>query len=130
MKQRITHPDLPSPSAGISAAVLCDGWLHVSGQGPLDMRDRSIIRGTIEEETQRTLENIAAIISEAGGTITDVVKCTCYLSDIANFPGFDKTYRSFFNGEVPPARTTTQAGLLNGILVEIDAIARIRGTEK
>jgi len=126
MKTRILHPaSLRPPSPHISAGVLCDGFLFVSGQGPLDMSDRRIVPGTIEEETLRTLENIDAIVSAAGGSRKDVVKCTCYIADLSLFPGFDRTYREFFSSDLPPARTTSQAGLLGGILVEIDAIARI-----
>ena len=66
------------------------------------------------------------ILREAGGDFSDVVKCTCYLSDLADFEGFNRTYQEFFTFEVPPARTTVAAPLLAGIKVEIDAVARIR----
>jgi 2-iminobutanoate/2-iminopropanoate deaminase len=125
-KKRINHPSITSPSVHVSAGVLFGDWIHVSGQGPLDMAERRIVPGTIEEETLRTLQNIESILGEAGAARGDVVKCTCYLSDLSFFPGFDQTYREFFQSPLPPARTTVQAGLLGGIKIEIDAIARVQ----
>ena len=124
-KKRVNHPAVTSPSVHVSAGVLVDDWLHVSGQGPLDMAERRIVPGTIEEETLRTLQNIESILGAAGAAREDVVKCTCYLSDLSLFPGFDQTYREFFQSAIPPTRTTLQAGLLGGIKVEIDAVARV-----
>ena len=125
MKERISHPKSPNLLSHISGAVLCDGWLYISGQGPLDMSTRSVVAGDIQSETQLTLENIQAILEKAGGKLEDVVKCTCYLSNLEHFPGFDETYKKFFASNIPPARTTSQAALLKGIKVEIDAVARL-----
>ena len=121
----IRHPDarfdLP-----LSSGVLVDGWLFVSGQGPLDLRTGAVLSGTIEEETERTIDHIEAILREAGGSLADVVKCTCYLADLQDYAGFNAAYGKRFKG-VRPARTTVQAVLLRGIKVEIDAVARIGG---
>lgn len=125
MKKRLKNPDYPVLTPHISGAVAFDdGWVFVSGQGPIDMKTKSVVRGSIEEETRRTLENIDAMLKEAGCTREDVVKCTCFLSDLEEFPGFNKVYQEFYTQEIPPARTTVQAALLQGIKVEIDAIAR------
>jgi len=124
MKKRIRHPDYPKITPHISGAVLLDnGWVFVSGQGPLDMATGAVCKGSIEEETLLTLKNIEAILRAAGCEPCNVVKCTCYLADLADFSGFNRTYQEFFTQDVPPARTTVQAELLNGILVEIDAVA-------
>lgn len=88
------------------------------------MVTKAVVPGTIEEETQLTLQIIDEILVAAGCTREDVVRCTCYLADLADFPEFNSTYAAFFASEVPPARATVQAQLLNGIKVEIDAIAR------
>ena len=124
MKSRITHPELSQPSSFVSSAVACDGWLTISGQGPLSMATKAVVSGTIEEETLLTLKNLEQILLAAGCSRNDVVRCTCYIADLADFAGFNTTYADFFKAEVPPARTTVQTGLLNGIKVEIDAIAR------
>jgi len=122
--KRINHPEA-APSPHISAAILSNGWIHVSGQGPLDMKTRTPIRGSIEEETRRTLANISTILNQVGGAKHHIVKCTCYLTSLADFDGFNAAYRDYFTLDVPPARTTLQAALLDGIKVEIDAIARL-----
>ncbi|HWR51158.1 MAG TPA: Rid family hydrolase, partial [Bryobacteraceae bacterium] len=103
--------------------VLVDGWLYVSGQGPLDMRTGEVLAGTIEQETRLTMEHVGKVLAAAGCTFDDVVKCTCHLADLNEFERFDSVYAGFFPG-VKPARTTVQS-VLSGIKVEIDAIARV-----
>ncbi len=123
-RQEIKHPHRKSYTGGYADAVVSDGWVCVSGQGPLDLATGQVVHGTIEEETTRTLENVVAILAKAGCTKEDVVRCRCFLADIADFERFDKAYSEFFNG-TRPARTTVQAGLGLGIKVEIDSDARI-----
>ena len=124
-KREVKHPDrqggAPSP---YSSGLIMDGWLYVSGQGPVDIRKMEVVRGTIEEETRLTLENIDKILKAAGCPRENVIKCTCHLADIKDFDSFNKPYMEFFQG-VRPARTTVQSALWNGIKVEIDAIARM-----
>lgn len=124
MKKRHSNPKSPKPSPHISGAVESDGWVFTSGQGPLDPATRQVVRGTIEEETLLTLQNIEALLHQAGCSRHDVVKCTCHLGNLEDFSGFDATYRAFFESDIPPARTTVASTLLQGIKIEIDAIAR------
>ncbi len=123
MKVEIKHPEKRAHTGSYSAGVLIDGWLYVSGQGPLDMKTGEILSGPIEDETRLTMEHIGKVLAEAGCSFDDVVKCTCHLADIQDFGRFDGVYASFFPG-VKPARTTVQS-VLGGIKVEIDAIARV-----
>jgi len=123
-KTEIKHPDKKVSTGAYSAGVLIDGWLYISGQGPLDMATGQVRHGTIEEETRLTLEHIGKILQEAGCGYDDVVKCTCHLADIADFGRFNAVYAEFFPG-VRPARTTVQS-VLPGGKVEIDAIARVK----
>lgn len=123
-KTEIHHPDKKVSTGAYSAGVVMDGWLYVSGQGPIDFTTGKIVAGTIEEETRVVLSHIAKILQAAGCSFDDVVKCTCHLSDIGNFDAFNRTYAEFFSG-VRPARTTVQSVLWGGIKVEIDAIARL-----
>ena len=124
-KMEIRHPDKKVSTGAYSAGVACDGWLYVSGQGPLDMQTGEVVSGTIEEETRLTMSHIGAILQNAGCTFDDVVKCTCHLADIRDFDRFNTTYAEFFTS-VRPARTTVQSVLGGGIKVEIDAIARLK----
>jgi 2-iminobutanoate/2-iminopropanoate deaminase len=123
-KTAIKHPDRAASTGAYTDGVLMDGWLFISGQGPLDLKTGAIVRGTIEEETRITLSHIGKILETAGCTFDDVVKCTCHLSRIEDFDAFNRAYAGFFQG-VRPARTTVQSVLFDGIKVEIDAIARV-----
>jgi 2-iminobutanoate/2-iminopropanoate deaminase len=121
-KREILHPDKKVSTGAYSAGLLVDGWLYISGQGPLDFETGEVLHGSIEEETKTTLSHIDKILRAAGCTSQDVVKCTCHLADIKNFDGFNAVYAEYFQG-VRPARTTVQSVLWGGIKIEIDAIA-------
>jgi 2-iminobutanoate/2-iminopropanoate deaminase len=124
MKKMITHPDKKVNAAPYSAGVLVDGWLYISGQGPLNLETGEVVVGTIEEETFLTLCHIKKIVEAAQGRLDDIVKCTVHLRDINDFDRYNAVYKSFFLG-VKPARTTVQSVLSGRIQIEIDAIARI-----
>ena len=123
-KLEIKHPDKTVSTGAYSAAVAVDGWLYISGQGPLDLATGEVVEGPIEEQTRLTLEHIGKILAAAGCTFDNVVKCTCHLRDINDFDAFNRVYAEFFRG-VRPARTTVQSVLWGGA-VEIDVIARLR----
>ena len=124
-KIEIKHPDKSVSTGAYSAGILIDGWLYVSGQGPLDLSTGEVIHGTIEEETRLTLSHVKKIVEEAGGSIDDIVKCTVHLSDINDFEKYNAVYASFFPG-IKPARTTVQSVLSDGIKIEIDAVAKLK----
>ena len=124
-KTEIKHPDKSITTGAYSAAVLMDGWLFISGQGPVDLATGEVMHASIEEETLHTLSHVKKIVEAAGGTIHDIVKCTVHLANIDDFEKYNKTYASFFSG-ILPARTTVQSVLCDGIKIEIDAIARIK----
>lgn len=123
-KIEIKHPDKLVSTGAYSAGILIDGWLFISGQGPLDSATGKVVKGTIEKETSLALSHIKKITEAAGGTLESIVKCTVHLNDINDFDKFDSTYASFFTS-VKPARTTVQSVLSDGIKIEVDAIARI-----
>lgn len=125
-KQAITHPDRDAnfSTGAYSDGVVIGDLLFVSGQASVDFKTSQFILGTVEEETRRTLDNIKAIIGQAGARMDDVVKCTVHLADIAEFDRFNETYGTYFTG-VKPTRTTVQSVLAEGIRVEIDAIVSL-----
>lgn len=123
-KLEVKHPDKQITTGAYSAGVAIDGWLYISGHGPIDMKTGEIVRGSIEEETRLTLSHIGKVLEAAGCSFDDVVKCTCHLADIDDFARFNAVYAEFFGG-VRPARTTVQSVLVHDIKVEIDAVARI-----
>ena len=103
-----------------SPAVVAEGrFVFVAGQGPL--LDGEYVPGPIEDETRLTLENMASLLEQAGSGFEHVVRCGVWLVDLADFPGMNEVYRSFFP-EPRPARATVRADLVVG-KVEIDCIA-------
>ncbi|MBI4682681.1 MAG: hypothetical protein HY757_06225 [Nitrospirae bacterium] len=115
----------PEPKGPYSQAVIHDGLLYISGQVPVDPATGELIRGTIEEETEAVLNNIKIITEEAGADMDCVLKVTCYLADIHDFPRFNVVYEKYF-AQYPPARTTSQAGKLPlDVQVEMDAIVAL-----
>jgi 2-iminobutanoate/2-iminopropanoate deaminase len=124
-KKEIKHPDKEQSTGAYSAAVEIDGWVYVSGQGPVDPKTAQPVRGTIEQETEMTLRHIEKILKAAGCSLHDVLKCTVHLADIEDFARFNATYRTFFKDvAVLPARTTVQSVLWNSIKIEIDCVAK------
>ncbi|MGN8153477.1 RidA family protein [Agrobacterium sp. 22094] len=101
-------------------AVEADGWLHVSGQ--VAMENGEIISGGIIEQTHKTIENVIAILHEAGYGVEHVVRCGVWLDDPRDFWTFNRIYQSYF-GEYPPARACVQASMMVDCKVEIDCIA-------
>ncbi|WP_353183874.1 Rid family hydrolase [Parapedobacter lycopersici] len=129
-KEKIIHPERTSVNDRIwpfSDAVTVDGWLYISGQGPVDFSTGAFLLGSIEDETHRTLHNISCLVQAAGGTMEDIVKCNVYLADINDWQKFSDVYTTYFPS-TKPARTTVQSGLGFGIKIEIDAVAKIPTT--
>src|SRR5437868_1579845 len=127
-KKEIRQPGKEKSTGAYSAAVEVDGWVYVSGQGPVDLKTAQPVRGTIEEETLMALRNVEDILRAAGCTLADVVKCTVHLADISAFDRYNAVYREVFKDvAVLPARTTVQSVLWNKIQVEIDCVARKAG---
>ena len=129
-KQEIRHPDRATSTGVYSAAVAVDGWVYVSGIGPVDPQTGQAVRGSIEDETRHVMGQLDRILGAAGCTRHDVVKCTVHLADIEDFDRFNTVYREFFRDvAVLPARTTVQSVLWNAIKVEIDCVAKQSQTQ-
>jgi len=111
-------PRLPLP---FSQAVKLGNLVFVSGQGPIDPETPEV-RGDIKAQTERMLLNIKAILEAAGTSFKNVVSTTVYLTDLKDFEAMNEVYSRFFPKD-PPPRATVQAGLLRGMLVEMQCIA-------
>ena len=110
-----------TPGGAYSPGILAEGrFLFVSGQGPV--RDGENVRGTIQEETQITLENVGLVLRNAGLSFADVTRCGVFITDPDHFAGMNEAYAEFFP-EPRPARTTVVTQLVGGIKVEIDCVA-------
>ncbi len=119
--------DAPAAIGPYSQAVVAGEWVFASGQIPIDPATGALIDGGIDEQTDRVMENLAAVLREAGLTLGHVVKTTVYLADMGTFAEMNEAYARHF-GDHRPARATVQAGALpKNVGVEIDVIARIPG---
>lgn len=123
MKKIISTEKAPAAVGPYSQAVEVKGTLYISGQVPLHPDTGKVITGGIAEQTARSLENIGAILEEAGYTYQNVVKCTCLLSDMANFAAMNNVYAKYFSSEQPARAAFAVRELPLGVLVEIEAIA-------
>ena len=120
--QAITSDRAPIPRGPYSPAIRAGGMVFVAGQVPLDPATNQPVAGSIEEQTRRVMENIAAILEAAGSSLDRVVKATIFLADIGDFAAVNGVYASYFTG-TPPARSTVAGALPSGFRLMIDAIA-------
>mgnify|MGYP000365480824 CR=1 FL=1 len=122
-KEVVFTEKAPKPVGPYSQAIIAGPFIFVSGQIPIDPKTGVIVKGGIKEQTERTLENIKAILEAAGSSLDKVVKVTVYLRDLNLFKEFNEAYAKYFPKD-PPARATIEVSNLWGeILIEIDAIA-------
>lgn len=107
----------------LSKAVRAHGeFVFISGQLPLSA-GKLVGEGDIRAQAKQTLDNVCAIVEAAGASMSDIVKCTIWLTDAADFQPFNETYRDYFESE-PPARSCVISQLVvPGAKVEIEAIA-------
>lgn len=123
MKKVIKTEKAPAAVGPYSQAVETNGTLYISGQIALDPETGKMVEGGISEQTRQVMENIKAILDEAGYHFKDVVKSTCLLSDISNFAAMNEIYGQYYP-ENPPARAAFAVkDLPLGALVEIETIA-------
>lgn len=101
-------------------AVEADGWLYVSGQ--VAMEKGEIVGGNIVAQTHKTMENLVAILTEAGYGLEDVVRVGVWLDDPRDFWSFNGVYAQYF-GAHPPARACVQSSMMVDCKVEIDCVA-------
>ncbi|HXG77610.1 MAG TPA: Rid family detoxifying hydrolase [Gaiellaceae bacterium] len=115
----------PFQGAPYSQAIRVGELVFVAGQLGVSLESGGLVGSTIEEQTEQVMRNLAAILEEAGSGLDRLVKTTVFLMDLADFSGMNDVYARHV-GDRPPARSTVQiAGLPNGALVEIEAIAHL-----
>jgi 2-iminobutanoate/2-iminopropanoate deaminase len=126
-KTAIATREAPAAIGPYSQAIRVGDMLFASGQIALDPATGLMVAGGIVEQTTRVLENIKAILAEAGIDMIHVVKTTIFLRSMSDFAAVNEIYATYFapHGAVPPARSTIAvAGLPKDALVEIEVIAK------
>jgi 2-iminobutanoate/2-iminopropanoate deaminase len=122
-KQIIRTADAPAPIGPYSQAVLVNGTLYVSGQIALDADTGELVNHNITEETHHVMKNLEAVLSEAGMSFANVVKCSIFVKDMNDFATINEAYGQYFK-ENPPARETVEVSRLpKDVNVEISCVA-------
>lgn len=125
MKEVIRTDKAPAAIGPYSQAikVKSGNLVFISGQIPLDPTTMEVTGKTASEQCQRVLDNLAAILKEAGADFTNIVKTTIYLSDMTDFESVNQMYTTYFTVDMPARVTVEVSRLPKSVKVEIDAIA-------
>lgn len=122
--EQIKTKNAPDAVGPYSQAVKAGGFLFASGQIALVPETGAMAEGGIEKQTLQVMENLKAVLQEAGCGFSDVVRCDIFITSMKNFPVINEIYASYFEGECKPARQTVEvASLPKGAEVEISCIA-------
>jgi len=113
----------PAAIGPYSQAAIVGDLVFTAGQVALDPTTGTVIEGGIEAQTARVLENLAAVLAAAGSSLSQVVKTTVFLTDMADFPAMNKVYAEEFGDHKPARATVAVAGLPLGVRVEIEVVA-------
>jgi len=125
MKRTIETDAAPAAVGAYSQATATDDLVFTAGQIPLTPDGDLLDDAAIDVQTQQALDNVAAVLDEAGASMDDVLKVTVYVEDIEDFEAMDAAYETFFDEE-PPARSAVEvAALPKGVGVEIEAVATV-----
>jgi 2-iminobutanoate/2-iminopropanoate deaminase len=115
----------PLPVGPYNQAVSIGNLIYTAGQIPLDLQG-NMVAGGIKEQTGQVIQNLVAVLTNAGSSLDKVVKATVYLKDLNDFAGMNEAYAKHFKAETAPARTTIQvARIPKDSLVEIEVVAHI-----
>ena len=123
MKRVVSTSLAPAAIGPYSQAIEVNGTLYISGQIPLDPGSMKIVEGGIKEQTEQVLKNIGAILNEAGYGYCDVVKSTCFLSEMTNFKPMNEIYGKYYSKNPPARAAFAVKELPMGSLIEIETIA-------
>jgi 2-iminobutanoate/2-iminopropanoate deaminase len=112
------------PDSPFSHVVKAGDFLFLTSQLSADLRTGRIIRGTIEEQTKRALDNIQFLLQASGSTMNNIVKAVIYMRDLSKFNEMNAVYREYFKKGEEPARVTVQApSPIEGVDIEIEVTA-------
>jgi len=122
-RKTIETSGAPAPIGPYSQAVKCGDMLFISGQIALDLSTGLLLTGDTATETHRVMQNLRAVLREAGMDFRNVVKTTIFLSDMSLFGEVNAVYASYLSGDFPARETVAVSGLPKGANVEISMVA-------
>ena len=119
--ETVETDEAPAAVGAYSQGTVTDDLVFTAGQIPLTP-DGEVVEGTVAEQTERALENVAAVLEAGGSSLEDAVKVTVFLEDIDDFDEMNDVYETFFD-DGPPARSAVEVGNVpKGAAVEIEAV--------
>ena len=121
--ETIIAPKAPAALGPYSAAVRVGELIFTSGQIPADPASGELAPGGIAEQTEQSLKNLSAVLEAAGSGLDQVIKTTCFLTDMADFAAFNAAYGKYFSEHKPARSTVAIKALPKGALVEIECVA-------
>jgi 2-iminobutanoate/2-iminopropanoate deaminase len=125
VREPVNTESAPAAIGPYSQAIRAGEFVFVSGQIAIDPATQQFVAGTVAEQTERVLKNLAAILKAAGSSLDKVVKTTVFMADMKDFAEMNDVYATFFS-DAPPARApVAAAGLPRDARVEIEAVALI-----
>lgn len=120
----VSTKNAPAAIGPYSQGKIVGGMLYASGQIPIVPETGALREGDIRAQAEQVMENIAAVLREAGSSFAQVVKTTCFLADMGDFAAFNEVYGKYFTDK--PARSCVAvAALPKGALVEVEVIAQV-----
>lgn len=122
MKKIIATENAPQAIGPYSQAVACGNFLFTSGQLGLDPKTGNFVEGGVTEQTEQVIRNLKAVLENAGFSLENVVKTTCFLADMNDFAAMNEVYRKHFTGDYPARSAVAIKTLPKNGLVEIEAI--------
>jgi 2-iminobutanoate/2-iminopropanoate deaminase len=126
MKEPIATADAPKAIGPYSQAIRANGMVFTAGQVALDPATGNLVEGGIAAQTERVINNLKAILTQAGSGLEQVVKTTIYLKSMNDFAAMNEVYGKMFPAPHPARATVEVSRLPKDALVEIDVIALLR----
>jgi 2-iminobutanoate/2-iminopropanoate deaminase len=124
MIKKVSTDKAPSAIGPYSQAIICSGMVFTSGQIGINPKTGNIDGKNIEEQTEQVMQNLGAVLAEAGSSYEKTVKTVCFLADMNDFAKFNEIYGKYFT-EKPARSCVAVKALPKGALVEVEAIAEI-----
>ena len=125
--QPIHSNEAPNAIGPYSQAVRVGDTVYLSGQIPLDPQTMELVEGDIGARARRVFDNLAAVMQEAGGSLSDIVKLTIYLVDLEQFGQVNEVMAEYFDAPFPSRASVAVAALPKGAPIEVEAVAHLAG---
>lgn len=126
MKKIVFTKHAPAPVGPYNQAIIANGILYCSGQIAIVPETGALETSDIQKETEQVMKNIAAVLAEAGTSFENVIKCTIFMTDMANYAAINEVYARYFNDDTAPAREAVAVkSLPKYVNVEISCIATV-----